>query len=69
MGHAITILTEMATAMEPHYAAHRKSFGHATRINLALGREFTSRDYVLAQRVRTESLGEWARVLSRGGRS
>jgi Asp-tRNA(Asn)/Glu-tRNA(Gln) amidotransferase A subunit family amidase len=62
VGHAITILTEMATAMEPHYATHRKDFGHATRINLALAREFTSRDYVLAQRNRTESLSEWDRV-------
>jgi Asp-tRNA(Asn)/Glu-tRNA(Gln) amidotransferase A subunit family amidase len=64
VGHAITILTEMATAMEPHYATHRKSFGHATRVNLALAREFTGRDYVLAQQVRTESLREWSRVLS-----
>jgi Asp-tRNA(Asn)/Glu-tRNA(Gln) amidotransferase A subunit family amidase len=64
VGHAITILTEMATAMEPHYAKHRKDFGHATRVNLALGRKFTSRDYVLAQRVRTESMREWDRILS-----
>ena len=64
VGHAITILTEMATAMEPHYAEHRKDFGHATRINLALGRKFTGRDYLLAQRVRTESMREWDRVLS-----
>jgi Asp-tRNA(Asn)/Glu-tRNA(Gln) amidotransferase A subunit family amidase len=64
VGHAITILTEMATAMEPHYAKHRKDFGHATRINLALGRRFTSRDYLLAQRVRTESMREWDRILS-----
>lgn len=64
VGHAITILTEMATAMEPHYEAHRKDFGHATRINLALGRAFSSRDYVLAQQVRTESLREWDRVFS-----
>ena len=64
VGHAITILTEMATAMEPHYAAHRKSFAHATRINLALARKFTSRDYVLAQRIRTEAMREWDRILS-----
>ena len=29
VAHAITILTEMAAAMEPHYAAHRTDFGHA----------------------------------------
>ncbi|MCX6880739.1 MAG: amidase [Verrucomicrobia bacterium] len=64
VGHAITILTEMATAMEPYYEAHRKDFGHATRLNLALARQFTSRDYVRAQRIRTEALREWHRVLS-----
>lgn len=64
VGHAITILTEMAAAMQPHYAEHRKDFGHPTRVNLALARQFTSTDYVLAQRVRTESLREWERVFS-----
>ncbi|MFK7850602.1 MAG: amidase [Akkermansiaceae bacterium] len=64
VAHAITTLTEMATAMEPHYAEHRKSFAHPTRISLAIARSFTSRDYVLAQRVRTESMREWDRVLS-----
>ena len=64
VAHAITILTEMATAMEPYYAEHRTDFGHATRINLALGRAFTSRDYLRAQQVRTESMREWDRVLS-----
>lgn len=47
VGHVITILTEMATAMEPYYAAHRRDFAHATRINLALARKFTSRNDVL----------------------
>lgn len=63
-GHAITILTEMAAAMEPHYGNHRQSFGHVTRINLALARQFTGRDYILAQRIRTEALHEWKRVFS-----
>jgi hypothetical protein len=49
--------------MDPYYATHRKDFGHATRVNLALGRQFTSRDYVLARRIRTESMCEWDRVL------
>lgn len=65
VGHAVTILSEMAAAMEPHYAAHRKDFGHATRLNLALGRQFTSLDYLRAQRIRTESLREWDRVFSK----
>lgn len=63
VSHVITILTEMAAAMEPYYEAHRKDFGHATRLNLALARQFTNLDYVRAQRIRTESLREWDRVL------
>ena len=64
VAHAVTILAEMATAMDPHYAEHRKDFGHPTRVNLALARQFTGCDYVHAQRVRTESMREWQRVLS-----
>ena len=64
VAHAVTILSEMAAAMEPHYGTHRGDFGHATRLNLALGRQFTSLDYVRAQRVRTRALREWKRVFS-----
>ena len=64
VAHAITILTEMATAMEPYYKEHRKDFGHATRLNLAMARQFTSRDYLRAQQIRTEALREWDRVLT-----
>lgn len=64
VAHAITILTEMATAMEPHYQKHRTDFCHATRISLALARSFTSRDYVMAQRVRNDAMNEWSRVFS-----
>jgi Asp-tRNA(Asn)/Glu-tRNA(Gln) amidotransferase A subunit family amidase len=64
VAHAVTILTEMAAAMEAHYGEHRRDFCHATRLNLVLGRQFTSLDYVRAQRVRTESLREWSRVFS-----
>jgi Asp-tRNA(Asn)/Glu-tRNA(Gln) amidotransferase A subunit family amidase len=65
VAHVITILSEMATAMEPYYATCRKEFSHPTRINLALARQFTGRDYVHAQQVRTEAMREWARVLSK----
>lgn len=64
VAHVVTILTEMATAMEPYYENCRKEFSHPTRISLALARQFTSRDYVHAQRVRTEAMQEWRRVLS-----
>lgn len=62
MAHAVTILTEMASAMEPHYKAHRKDFCQATRINLALARSFSGRDYVMAQRVRSDAMAEWKRI-------
>jgi len=64
LAHAVTILTEMTTAMEPFYAEHRTDFAHPTRINLVLAREFTNIDYIKAQRVRTDALAVWNRVLS-----
>ncbi|MFK7911089.1 MAG: amidase [Akkermansiaceae bacterium] len=64
VAHAVTILTEMAATMEPHYEEHRTDFAHATRINLAMGRAFSSQDYEHAQRIRTEAMSEWNRVLS-----
>lgn len=64
LAHAVTILTEMATAMNPYYDEHRTDFAHPTRVNLVLAREFTNIDYINAQRVRTEALATWKRVLS-----
>lgn len=64
LAHAVTILSEMATATERYDQAHRKEFTHPTRINLALGREFTSSDYVRAQRIRTDAMRIWKSVLS-----
>ena len=64
LAHAVTILTEMATAMDECYDEHRTDFAHATRINLALARQFTNTDYIRAQRIRTQALTEWDRVLS-----
>jgi Asp-tRNA(Asn)/Glu-tRNA(Gln) amidotransferase A subunit family amidase len=64
LAHAVTILTEMAAAMEPFYDKHRTDFAHPTRINLVLAREFTNIDYIKAQRIRTEALAVWDRILS-----
>lgn len=63
VAHAITILSEMARAMDDHRLS-ASSFGLSTRINLHLGRLFTSRDYVQAQRVRAHALGTFARAFS-----
>jgi len=65
LAHAVTILTEMATAMNQFYDAHRTDFAHPTRINLVLAREFTNIDYISAQRIRTDAIAEWKRVLSK----
>jgi Asp-tRNA(Asn)/Glu-tRNA(Gln) amidotransferase A subunit family amidase len=64
LAHAVTILTEMATSMNPYHDKHRTDFAHPTRVNLVLAREFTNIDYINAQRIRTEALATWQRVLS-----
>lgn len=60
VAHAVTILTEMADFAAPHYARHRKDFAGDTRINLAIARRLTARDYLKAQRIRTEAIAEFA---------
>lgn len=65
VAHVITILTEMTTAMDSYHPKHLKKFSYPVRISLALGRQFTSRDYVHAQQVRTEAMQEWKRALSK----
>jgi Asp-tRNA(Asn)/Glu-tRNA(Gln) amidotransferase A subunit family amidase len=58
VAHAITIASEMAQAMDSVYDNVHRFKEHAldVRINLALARQFTSTDYVLAQRVRTRMM-------------
>jgi len=58
VAHLITIAGEMAQAMNSVYDnAHRfKEHGLDVRMNLALARQFSTTDYVLAQRVRTRMM-------------
>jgi Asp-tRNA(Asn)/Glu-tRNA(Gln) amidotransferase A subunit family amidase len=64
VAHAITIVTEMASALEGVYAAGRsEELSAETRINIALARTLTGRDYLQAQRARTETIGHFRRVL------
>ncbi len=58
VAHLITIAGEMAHAMNSAYDnEHRfKEHGLDVRTNLALARQFTTTDYVLAQRVRTRMM-------------
>lgn len=65
IAHAVTILSEMASFVEVHADGRRRSFGLGVRVNLALGRSLTSRDYVAAQKVRTRALGHFQRVFER----
>ena len=64
VAQAVTILSEMASGMEKYDAEHRRDYGLGVRINLALARAFTARDYVQAQRVRTRLCANLARVFS-----
>jgi Asp-tRNA(Asn)/Glu-tRNA(Gln) amidotransferase A subunit family amidase len=63
VAQAVTILTEMAQAMSYTYPEHRRDHALDVRLNLALGRAFTSRDYVLAQRARTRIINNFKRAL------
>jgi Asp-tRNA(Asn)/Glu-tRNA(Gln) amidotransferase A subunit family amidase len=54
VAHVITITSEMVAALDRYYSDHHQDFALDTRINLALARTFTARDYILAQRVRTQ---------------
>jgi len=64
VAHVIAILGEMATAMQPYYEKHRRDFGLDVRVNLVIGRAFTSRDYVHAQRMRTQAMMNFNNVLA-----
>ncbi|WP_275975284.1 amidase [Alkalimarinus coralli] len=52
IAHAVTISSEMFTAVEDEYRKDASRFALDTRINLAIASNFTSRDYVKAQRIR-----------------
>ena len=61
--HIVTISSEMATAMDRYYKEHSQDFGLDVRINLALARVLTSRDYIQAQCIRTRTIENFAAVL------
>ena len=62
VAQAITILCEMAACMERFDEAHRRDYGLGVRINLAIARALTGRDYVQAQRVRTRLTNDLSRA-------
>jgi Asp-tRNA(Asn)/Glu-tRNA(Gln) amidotransferase A subunit family amidase len=62
IAHAVTILSEMVTAMSTHQSAHARDFAPATRVSMALGRAFSSTDYLIAQQIRTRAMAVFAEV-------
>ena len=65
VAHIVTISSEMATAMDRYHEKHAKDFGLDARINLALARTLTSRDYIQAQCIRTRTIANFASVLKK----
>lgn len=59
VAHSVTILTEMAQAMHATYDEHHKEHALDVRINLALARQLSATDYVLAQRIRTRVMNHF----------
>ncbi len=62
VAHVVTITSEMNQALEPYYDAHHQEMGLDVRVNLALSRAFTARDFVLAQRVRARLIHHFQRA-------
>ncbi len=65
LAHGITILAEMATTLDRFDREHRGAYGLAVRLNLALARELSARDYVRAQQVRTRLAAQVDKALAR----
>ncbi len=63
IAHAVTILSEMANEMEKYRSEHGRDHAPDVRINLAIGRACTSRDYLQAQRIRTRAMAHFANAL------
>jgi Asp-tRNA(Asn)/Glu-tRNA(Gln) amidotransferase A subunit family amidase len=63
VAHLVTIVTEMTASHLNYYDAHRKEYGHDTRLNMCLGRRLQGYDYVHAQRHRARVYRHFAGVL------
>jgi Asp-tRNA(Asn)/Glu-tRNA(Gln) amidotransferase A subunit family amidase len=63
VAHVVSILGEMAASMA-NFPKNGKDFGASVRLTLTLGKEFTSKDYIIAQRMRTRAMNIFSRVLA-----
>jgi len=61
--HMVTIISEMLAAQGSQYKERRSEYGLDVRMNFALARFLTSRDYVHAQRLRHRIALDTARLL------
>jgi len=59
VAHTVTIVGEMVQAMSYTYKEHHREHGLDVRLNLALGRAFSTSDYLLAQRARTRIINNF----------
>ncbi len=59
IAHSVSILTEMAQAMNATYDKHHKEHALDVRINLALARQFKATDYLVSQRIRTRIINHF----------
>lgn len=62
VAHLISIASEMTQAMDQYTQRHQTDHGLDVRTNLALARAFTARDYIKAQRVRTQAIRNFNQV-------
>jgi len=63
IAHTITISSEMTQGLNQYYAEHHREHGLDVRINLALARQFTARDYLQSQQVRTQMINTFLNIL------
>ncbi|MCK6538605.1 MAG: amidase [Anaerolineales bacterium] len=63
VAHSVTIISEMAQAMNPMYAEHHREHALDVRVTLAMARQLTAMDYVAAQRIRTRTINRFNDVL------
>lgn len=65
VAHLVSIGCEMAQALDRYDNKHRREWGLDVRLNMALLREISARDFVQAQRVRTRLMTHFDRVLEK----
>jgi Asp-tRNA(Asn)/Glu-tRNA(Gln) amidotransferase A subunit family amidase len=63
VAHLVTITSEMNASLARYYQAHKQDYSLEVRSNLALALNFTSRDYVKAQQVRTQAMHNFGEAL------